>query len=106
MAAHDHDHRGAQRTAGASRRLALALGLAAVTLVAEAVGGLWTGSLALLADAGHMLSDVAALSLSALALSLAQRPRSPQPTYGHHPTQILAPLAHRLPPRPPPSSTP
>jgi cobalt-zinc-cadmium efflux system protein len=76
------------------RRLLLVLGLASVTMVAEAVGGRWTGSLALLADAGHMLSDVSALSLSVVALSLAQRPRSPQQTYGHHRTEILAALAN------------
>jgi cobalt-zinc-cadmium efflux system protein len=63
-------------------------------MLVEAAGGLWTGSLALLADAGHMLSDVSALSLSVLALSLAQRPRGPQQTYGHHRTEILAALAN------------
>jgi cobalt-zinc-cadmium efflux system protein len=63
-------------------------------MLAEAAGGLWTGSLALLADAGHMLSDVSALSLSLLALGLAQRPRGPQQTYGHHRTEILAALAN------------
>jgi cobalt-zinc-cadmium efflux system protein len=76
------------------RRLLLVLGLASVTMVAEAAGGLWTGSLALLADAGHMLSDVSALTLSVLALSLAQRPRGPQQTYGFHRTEILAALAN------------
>jgi cobalt-zinc-cadmium efflux system protein len=87
-----HDRRAA--AAESRRRLALALGLAAVTMLAEAAGGFWTGSLALLADAGHMLSDVSALSLSLLALSLAQRPKGPQQTYGHHRTEILAALAN------------
>ena len=91
---HAHDRRAA--AADSRRRLLLALGLAAVTMVAEAAGGVWTGSLALLADAGHMLSDVSALSLSALALTLAQRPRTPQQTYGHHRTEILAALANGL----------
>ena len=86
---HDHGHRRSSQ-----RRLSLALVLAASYMVAEAVGGLWTGSLALLADAGHMLSDVAALSLSVLALRLAQRPGTAQQTYGHHRTEILAALAH------------
>ena len=89
---HAHDRRAA--AADSRRRLLVALGLAIVTLVAEAAGGLWTGSLALLADAGHMLSDVSALSLSALALTLAQRPKGPQQTYGHHRTEILAALAN------------
>jgi cobalt-zinc-cadmium efflux system protein len=89
---HAHDRRAA--AAHNRRRLLLALGLAATTMLAEAVGGLWTGSLALLADAGHMLSDVSALSLSVLALGLAQRPKGPQQTYGHHRTEILAALAN------------
>jgi cobalt-zinc-cadmium efflux system protein len=76
------------------RRLALALALAATYMVAEVVGGLWSGSLALLADAGHMLSDVAALTMSLFALRLAQRPGTAQQTYGHHRTEILAALAH------------
>jgi cobalt-zinc-cadmium efflux system protein len=78
------------------RRLAVALVLAAGYMVAEVVGGLWTGSLALLADAGHMLSDVFALSLSLVAMGLARRPASPQQTFGHHRTEILAALAHGL----------
>src|SRR3990172_6648120 len=89
---HVHDRRAA--ASGKRRRLLLVLGLSALTLVAEAIGGLWTGSLALLADAGHMLSDVSALALTLLALSLAQRPRGPQQTYGHHRTEILAALAN------------
>jgi cobalt-zinc-cadmium efflux system protein len=89
---HVHDRRAA--ASENRRRLLLVLGLASITMVAEAIGGLWTGSLALLADAGHMLSDVSALTLSVLALSLAQRPRGPQQTYGHHRTEILAALAN------------
>jgi len=78
------------------RRVALALGLAAVYMVAEALGGWWTGSLALLADAGHMVSDVFALSLTLVAFRLARRPATPQQTFGHHRTEILAALAHGL----------
>ncbi len=74
----------------------MALGLAAAYMIAEVIGGLWTGSLALLADAGHMLSDVVALSLSVLAIRLARRPATRQQTYGHHRTEILAALAHGL----------
>jgi cobalt-zinc-cadmium efflux system protein len=70
--------------------------LAASYMLAEAVGGWWTGSLALLADAGHMLSDVFALSLSVLAIRLAQRPGSAQQTFGHHRTEILAALVQGL----------
>jgi cobalt-zinc-cadmium efflux system protein len=90
MQAHDRH----AQVAASRRRLLLALGLAALTMLAEAVGGLLTGSLALLADAGHMLSDVSALALTLLALRLAQRPSGPQQTYGHHRTEILAALAN------------
>ncbi len=86
---HEHGH-----AAQPQRRLGAALALAATYMVAEALGGWWTGSLALLADAGHMLSDVFALSLSLLAFRLAQRPATSQQTYGHHRTEILAALAH------------
>ncbi len=63
-------------------------------MLAEAVGGYLTGSLALLADAGHMLSDVAALGLSVFAIRIARRPPTPTRTYGHHRTEILAALAN------------
>ena len=76
------------------RRLAIALGLAASYLLAEAVGGYLTGSLALLADAGHMLSDVGALGLALFALWLAQRRPTSRRTYGFHRAEILAALAN------------
>jgi len=63
-------------------------------MIAEAVGGWWTGSLALLADAGHMLSDVFALAMSAVAIRIAQRPPTPSRTYGFYRTEILAALGH------------
>ncbi len=91
-----HDHQRPSSAASNQARLGVALGLAAAYMVAEVIGGLWTGSLALLADAGHMLSDVVALSLSVLAIRLARRPATPQQTYGHHRTEILAALAHGL----------
>lgn len=64
-------------------RLAWALVLTGTFLVVEVAGGLWTGSLALLADAGHMLTDVGGLTLSLLAVWFAQRPPSPSNTYGY-----------------------
>ncbi len=91
-----HDHQRPASAASNQARLGVALGLAAAYMIAEVIGGLWTGSLALLADAGHMLSDVVALSLSVLAIRLARRPATPQQTYGHHRTEILAALAHGL----------
>jgi cobalt-zinc-cadmium efflux system protein len=93
---HDHGAPSA-RTADAranQRRLVTALVLAACYMVAEAIGGLLTGSLALLADAGHMLSDVFALAMSVLAIRIAQRPPTASRTYGFYRTEILAALGH------------
>ena len=90
---HGHHHHGAA-SARNRKRLALSLGLAAVYMVAEAVGGWLTGSLALLADAGHMLSDVAALGLSLFAMWMARRPATSRKTYGYRRTEILAALAN------------
>ena len=89
-AGHNHD---AGRTAGASR-LAVTLALSAGYLVVVVVGGLLSGSLALLADAGHMLSDVAALALSLVAMRIAMRPPTARQTYGYHRAEILAALAN------------
>ena len=75
-------------------RLIWALGLAAGFLVIEVIGGLWTGSLALLADAGHMLTDVGALSLSLLAVWFAGKPPTLAHTYGYFRMEILAALAN------------
>ncbi len=78
------------------RRLLIALALTASYMVAQFIGGLFTGSLALLADAGHMLSDVFALAMSAIAIQIAQRPPTPQRTYGYQRTEILAALGHGI----------
>lgn len=84
-------HTAASRHTG---RLIWALGLTGGFLIVEVVGGLWTGSLALLADAGHMLTDVGGLSLSLLALWFAGKPPTPAHTYGYFRTEILAALAN------------
>ena len=63
-------------------------------MVAEIVGGIAANSLALLADAGHMFSDAAALGLSLVAVVLAQRPATSQRTYGFHRAEILAALTN------------
>ncbi len=78
------------------RRLLIALALAATYMVAEFIGGLLTGSLALLADAGHMLSDVFALAMSVAAIQIARLPPTPQRTYGYQRTEILAALGHGI----------
>ena len=89
---HEHLHGG---EAG-SRRLSLVLVLVVLYMGAELVGGWLTGSLALLADAGHMLSEAAALGLALAAIRLARRPRTPERTFGLHRTEILAALANGL----------
>jgi len=65
-------------------------------MVIEVVGGLFTGSLALLADAGHMLTDVAALGLSAFAMRMASRPSTPEKSYGYHRAEILAAVTNAV----------
>ncbi|MDP1962215.1 MAG: cation diffusion facilitator family transporter, partial [Reyranella sp.] len=75
-------------------RLQWALGLTASFVGVEVVGGLLTGSLALLADAAHMLTDVAGLALALLAIRFAERPATPQKTYGYVRMEVLSALAN------------
>jgi cobalt-zinc-cadmium efflux system protein len=90
-AGHDHHHagRGEDR-----RRLAWTLLLVSGYMIAEFVGGWLTNSLALIADAGHMLSDAGALALSLFALWIARRPANPRRTYGYYRAEILAALVN------------
>lgn len=84
-AGHDHGqpttHRG---------RLAIAFGITATILVAEVIGALWTGSLALLVDAGHMLTDTAGLLMALVASTLVLRPPTPERTWGFRRAEVLA----------------
>ncbi len=80
------------RARGNRKRLSIVLLLTAVYMVAELAGGLWTGSLALLADAGHMLADVAALILALMAVWFGARPATPSKTFGYYRLEILAAL--------------
>ena len=75
-----------------TRSLRIALLITAIFLMVEFVGGLWTNSLALLADAGHMLTDAAALSLSLFAMGFILRPATSEKTYGYFRVEILAAL--------------
>jgi cobalt-zinc-cadmium efflux system protein len=84
-------HRVPERNESA-RRLGWVLALTAVVTVTEAVGGWLAHSLALLADAGHMLADVAALGLALFVLRMAQRPATPERSYGLVRLEILAAL--------------
>ncbi len=94
MSAHGHD----RSTAAARSRPVLAFTLALTTLMmlVEFAAGLWTGSLALLADAAHMLTDATALGLALLAAWIAARPPTPAKTYGYYRAEILAALANAL----------
>jgi cobalt-zinc-cadmium efflux system protein len=87
-----HSHASHGRASGSRRRLTLVLLLTIVYMLAEVLGGWWTGSLALLADAGHMLADVAALALALLAMWFSSRPATPSKTYGYYRLEILAAL--------------
>ena len=85
---HNHDHgRGADR-----RALTITFVLTAAFTVAEVVGGLITGSLALLADAGHMLSDALSLGVALFAVWLAGTPSTPNRSFGYKRAEILAAL--------------
>ncbi|MGB9178327.1 MAG: cation diffusion facilitator family transporter [Pyrinomonadaceae bacterium] len=87
--AHGHSHGRASRS---RRRLSIVLILTALYMVAEALGGWWTSSLALLADAGHMLADTAALALALVAVWFASRPATPKKTFGYYRLEIIAAL--------------
>ncbi|MBC7092442.1 cation transporter [Candidatus Bipolaricaulota bacterium] len=81
-------------TPGMEHRLAIALVLTGLVCAAEVVGGLLTGSLALLSDAAHVFLDAFALALSYAALRLAARPPDDRHTYGFHRLQVLAALVN------------
>jgi cobalt-zinc-cadmium efflux system protein len=89
-----HSHASHGRASGSRRRLTLVLLLTIVYMLAEVLGGWRTGSLALLADAGHMLADVAALALALLAMWFSSRPATPSKTYGYYRLEILAALTN------------
>jgi len=80
----------------AKKNLSLTLMVTGTIFLAEIIGGLLTNSLALLADAGHMLVDVSAIIMSLLALQIAARPADPKRTYGYYRFEILAALANGL----------
>src|SRR5690349_2579345 len=91
---HSHGDAGAGDGHGSDRhivhRLRSALAITAVFLIAEVVGGILSNSLALVADAGHMLTDVAALGLSLFVAWFSRQPGTPQKTFGYLRWEILA----------------
>ncbi len=98
--ANAHAHGGAGHTRGSaatpSRLLALTLCLTLSYAVIEAAMGFWTGSLSLLADAGHMVTDSGALLLSLIAARIAVRPRSSSKTYGYRRAEVIGALANAV----------
>jgi cobalt-zinc-cadmium efflux system protein len=92
---HHHDHTGQHRVP-AARGLYAALALTLSFAFLEALGGLWSGSLALLGDAGHMFSDSAALALAAFAAWVAHRPPSARHSYGYARAEVIAALVNGL----------
>lgn len=83
---HSHEHNGMSN----ERRVFWAMLLTGSFMLAEVIGGLISGSLALLADAGHMLTDFASLLLAWFAFRLSRRPADPERTYGYYRFEILA----------------
>jgi cobalt-zinc-cadmium efflux system protein len=81
---------------GAAARIRLALLLTATVLVAEVVGGFWAHSLALLSDAGHVVTDLVVLALSLFALRQVQRPATARRTFGYQRVGILVALVNAL----------
>ena len=82
---HDHAPHGTHR-----RKLAIAFGITVTILVAEVIGAWWTNSLALLVDAGHMLTDASGLLMALIAANLALRPPTPERTWGWRRSEVLA----------------
>ena len=87
-----HDHGLHAKRPSVTRALQIALGLTLGLMVAEVVGGLMSNSLALLADAGHMLTDAGALGLSLFVAWMCRQPSRPEKTYGYLRWEILAAL--------------
>jgi cobalt-zinc-cadmium efflux system protein len=97
VSGHGHSHGPSISAGGANRgRLLAVLGITATVLVAELVGSAVTGSLALLADAGHMATDVAGILLAVLAVTFAARPATPERTFGYYRLEILAAVANAV----------
>ncbi len=92
MQAHSHDHEPNRSLETNRRALWMAIGITVIVMVVEVIGGFFANSLALLSDAGHMLTDVMALLLSLIALQLALRPPSLTKTFGLYRMEILAAL--------------
>jgi len=103
--AHDHNHsqnhngghaREHHHHGGSSGRLIISLSLTLSFAAVEAIGGWWSGSLALLGDAGHMFTDSAALVIALVAAIMMQRPPSDRLTYGHGRIEVIAAIVNSV----------
>jgi cobalt-zinc-cadmium efflux system protein len=90
--AHDEGRHTHHHTSDSWRKLSVVLVLTATYMIAEVFGAWWTGSLALLADAGHMLTDVGALVLALTAVWFGSKPATPKKTFGYYRLEIVAAL--------------
>ncbi|UCR89095.1 cation diffusion facilitator family transporter [Mycetocola spongiae] len=88
-----HDHAPVNTS---KKRLLVVICIVATVLIAEVIGGILTGSLALLADAGHMLSDLTGLFIALFAMTIAAKPASDRATYGYRRTEVFGALANGL----------
>lgn len=94
---HGHSHAHHDHTHGANeKRLLIALALTASFMFVEAAAGIWSGSLALIADAGHMLTDAVSLGLAWAAIRISRRPADIRRSYGYDRMQVLAAFANGL----------
>jgi len=91
---HDHAHHSGERSG--KKRLILAISITGSWFVIELAGGIYSNSLALIADAAHMLTDLGALGLSLFALVISARPATHEKTYGYLRAEILAALANGI----------
>ena len=91
---HQHSHSHGEQSS--KRRLILAISITGSWFVIELAGGIYSNSLALIADAAHMLTDLGALSLSLFALQISTRPATHEKTYGYLRAEILAALANGI----------
>lgn len=90
---HSHSHTSASTARGHRRQLTIAFSITTTILLVEVVGAIWTGSLALLVDAAHMLTDAGGLALALLATNLTMRPPTARRTWGFQRAEVIAALA-------------
>lgn len=96
MTGHQHGHSIVSAGALHRRRLLIVLAITGCVLIVEVIGASITGSLALLADAGHMLTDVAGIALAVLAVTFAGRAATPERTFGYYRLEILAAVVNSV----------